>query len=83
METITSTHPDYLANQDNWEFFLRSYLGGDDYRGGNYLVRYLNESNEDYSRRLDLTPVDNHCSNVVHIYSSFLGRIHRLDTLTH
>jgi hypothetical protein len=74
METITSTHPDYLANQNNWEFFLRSYLGGDDYRGGNYLVRYLNESNEDYSRRLDLTPVDNHCANVVHIYSSFLWK---------
>ena len=74
METITSTHPDYLANQDNWEFYLRSYLGGDDYRGGDYLVRYLNESNEDYTRRIDLTPVDNHCSNVVHIYSSFLWK---------
>lgn len=74
METITSTHPDYLANENNWEFYLRSYLGGDDYRGGNYLVRYLNESNEDYSRRVDLTPIDNHCSNVVHIYSSFLWK---------
>ena len=74
METITSTHPDYLANETNWEFYLRSYLGGDDYRGGNYLVRYLNESKEDYSRRLDLTPIDNHCSNVVHIYSSFLWK---------
>lgn len=74
METITSTHPDYLAHENNWEFYLRSYLGGDDYRGGNYLVRYLNESKEDYSRRLDLTPIDNHCSNVVHIYSSFLWK---------
>jgi len=74
METITSTHPDYLANENNWEFYLRSYLGGDDYRGGNYLVRYLNESKEDYSRRLDLTPIDNHCANVVHIYSSFLWK---------
>ena len=74
METITSTHPDYLANENNWEFYLRSYLGGDDYRGGNYLVRYLNESKEDYSRRIDLTPIDNHCSNVVHIYSSFLWK---------
>lgn len=74
METITSTHPDYLAHESNWEFYLRSYLGGDTYQGGNYLVRYLNESKEDYSRRLDLTPVDNHCSNVVHIYSSFLWK---------
>jgi hypothetical protein len=74
METITSTHPDYLANENNWEFYLRSYLGGDDYRGGNYLVKYLNESKEDYSRRVDLTPIDNHCANVVHIYSSFLWK---------
>lgn len=74
METITSTHPDYLANENNWEFYLRSYLGGDDYRVGNYLVRYLNESKEDYARRVDLTPIDNHCANVVHIYSSFLWK---------
>jgi hypothetical protein len=74
MDTITSTHPDYLANQDKWEFYLRSYLGGEDYQGGDFLVRYLNESNEDYTRRVMLTPIDNHCSNVVHIYSSFLWK---------
>ena len=74
MEKITDTHPDYQANQENWEFYLRSYLGGDVYRAGEYLVRYLNESNEDYARRIDLTPVDNHCANVVHIYSSFLWK---------
>ena len=74
METITSTHPEYLDNENRWEFFLRSYLGGDSYRDGNYLVRYLNESDEDYKRRLDLTPVDNHCANIVHIYSSFLWK---------
>ena len=71
---IIETHPDYKVNEENWEFYLRSYLGGDTYREGNYLVRYLNESNEDYKRRLDMTPIDNHCSNVVHIYSSFLWR---------
>ena len=74
MDTITSTHPDYLDNEANWEFYLRSYLGGDDYKDGDYLVRYLNESNEEHARRINLTPVDNHCSNVVHIYSSFLWK---------
>lgn len=74
MDTITSTHPDYLDNEANWEFYLRSYLGGDDYKDGDYLIRYLNESNEEHARRINLTPVDNHCSNVIHIYSSFLWK---------
>jgi len=74
MDTITSTHPDYLDNESNWEFYLRSYLGGEDYQGGEYLVKYINESQHEYSRRIDLTPIDNHCSNVVHIYSSFLWK---------
>ena len=74
MDTITSTHPDYIDNESNWEFYLRSYLGGEDYQDGEYLVRYLNESTNDYSRRVDLTPIDNHCANVIHIYSSFLWK---------
>lgn len=71
---ITYTHPDYDDYKEQWEFHLRSYLGGQHYRDGNYLVNYLNEDKNEYSRRLDLTPLDNHCSNVVHIYSSFLWR---------
>lgn len=71
---ITYTHPDYDDHKEQWEFHLRSYLGGEQYKDGNYLVRYLNEDKTEYARRLDLTPVDNHCANVVHIYSSFLWR---------
>lgn len=71
---ITNTHPDYEDNKEQWEFYLRSYLGGEHYRDGNYLVGYVNEDKNEYSRRLDLTPIDNHCANVIHIYSSFLWR---------
>jgi len=71
---ITYTHPDYDDHKDQWEFHLRSYLGGEHYKDGNYLVRYLNEDKTEYARRIDLTPVDNHCANVVHIYSSFLWK---------
>lgn len=71
---ITYTHPDYDDHKDQWEFHLRSYLGGEHYKDGNYLVRYLNEDKTEYSRRIDLTPIDNHCANVIHIYSSFLWR---------
>jgi hypothetical protein len=71
---ITDTHPDYELNAPQWEFYLRSYLGGEDYKDGNYLVSYLNEDKVEYGRRLDLTPVDNHCANIIHIYGSFLWR---------
>lgn len=71
---LTYTHPDYDDNESNWEFYLRSYLGGQEYKDGAYLVRYYNESKEDYKRRLEMTPIDNHCANVIHIYSSFLWR---------
>jgi len=72
---IEYQHPDYENNVDRWEFYLRSYMGGADYSEGQYLTGYLNEDSKAYDRRRQLTPIDNHCRNVVHIYSSFLWRI--------
>ena len=72
---IDDTHPEYDAHVNRWEFYLRSYLGGQDYIDGDYLTRYINESDNEYIRRKELTPMDNHCKNIVHIYSSFLWRI--------
>ena len=71
---IAGTSTTYDNNSKRWEFLLRSYLGGDDYRGGQYLTKYKLESKEDYNERLAQTPLDNQCKNVVHIYSSFLWR---------
>lgn len=74
-QEITYTHPNYDDNKHNWEFYLRSYMGGNEYQDGSYLTKYINEDKDEYSRRLDLTPIDNHCKNIVHIYSSFLWRV--------
>jgi len=73
-KNLEYTHPQYDHNKYRWEFYLRSYMGGEDYRDGSYLTRYVNEDSDEYSRRLDLTPMDNHSKNIVHIYSSFLWR---------
>ena len=70
-----TTHPDYDKYEARWEFYVRSYMGGQDYFNGAYLTRYISETTDDYDRRLDLTPLDNHCKNIVHIYSSFLWRV--------
>lgn len=72
---ITYTHQEYNNNVARWEFFLRSYMGGEEYKNGEYLTKYINEDKKEYSRRLELTPVDNHCRNIVHIYSSYLWRV--------
>ena len=71
---IEYQHVDYDSNETRWEFYLRSYVGGQEYQDGGYLTGYLNESEKEYARRIALTPLDNHCKNVVHIYSSFLWR---------
>ena len=75
MAEITNKHPDYERNVSRWEFYLRSYLGGEDYQDGQYLTRYVNENKDEYARRIELTPIDNHCRPIVHIYSSFLWRV--------
>ena len=77
METreIDNTHPIYDDYKHRWSFYLRSYMGGEDYKEGGYLTSYISEDKDEYARRLDLTPMDNHCKNIVHIYSSFLWRV--------
>jgi hypothetical protein len=73
-EHITETGATYDAHATRWEFLLRSYLGGEDYRNGQYLTKYKLESEDDFKERLAQTPLDNQCKNVVHIYSSFIWR---------
>lgn len=75
IKDLTATNPHYDANATKWEFFLRSYAGGDEYRNGEYLLKYIKESDDEYEKRIDLTPLDNHCKNVINIYSSFVWRL--------
>ena len=72
---LTQKHRLWHANIANWEFYIRSYLGGNDYKNGYYLHRYILETPEEYDQRVRHTPLDNHCKNVVQIYTSFLFRV--------
>ena len=72
---LTTKHDLYENNIRNWEFYIRSFLGGNDYKNGYNLHRYILETPEEYDQRIRHTPVDNHCRNVVQIYSSFLWRV--------
>ena len=70
-----ATHKDYKENITSWEYFIRSYNGGFDYQVGQYLNRYNLELDNEFNQRLLNTPCDNHCRNIIQIYSSFLFRV--------
>ena len=69
------THKDYKENVNQWEYYIRSFNGGYDYTLGQYLNRYNLELDNEYNQRLGNTPCDNHCKNIIQIYSSFLFRV--------
>ena len=74
-EQALDTHKDYKENVNHWEYFIRSYNGGFDYQVGQYLNRYNLELDNEFNQRLLNTPCDNHCKNIIQIYSSFLFRV--------
>ncbi len=74
-DDILETHKDYKENINLWEFYIRSANGGYDYMVGQYLNRYNLELDNEFNQRLANTPCDNHCKNIIQIYSSFLFRV--------
>ena len=74
-DQAVETHKDYSETINNWEYYIRSYNGGYDYMIGQYLSRYNLELDNEFNQRLANTPCDNHCKNIIQIYSSFLFRV--------
>jgi len=72
--TALGVHPEYLNHYKRWEFLIKSYLGGYEFKMGQYLTRYVYESDRDYLKRLQTTPYDNHVKAITHIYNSFIYR---------
>ena len=77
LEQIEQTHPSYteVAKQANYHY--KSYVGGELYKSGSYLTQYLGENagpGDQYGKRLNSTPLDNHVQTTVDIYRSFLFR---------
>lgn len=65
----------YNRHRARWTYLLHSYVGGEEYRKGAYLHRYALESDQEYARRLESTPLDNQCKSIVSLYNSFLFRL--------
>lgn len=71
---VSSTNLEYQRHQARWAFLLDSFVGGEQYKQGAYLTRYQLETDAEYANRIATTPLDNHCSSVVSVYTSFLFR---------
>jgi len=74
-QEIEAQHSQYKGMMPRWEYFIRSYLGGKEYQDGKYLQPYQLEFENEYYKRIQYTALDNHCRNIVDIYSSFLFRV--------
>ena len=77
LEQIEQTHPSYQAVAEQANYHYKSYVGGELYKSGSYLTQYVGENQapgDQYGKRLDSTPLDNHVQTTVDIYRSFLFR---------
>jgi hypothetical protein len=64
----------YQEHYARWLFLYRSYIGGNEYKSGNYLTRYQLETDKEYQARIQATPLDNQCQSIISVYNSFLFR---------
>jgi len=77
IKKLLATHPAYEGHAQSATYLQRSYLGGTVYRAGEYLTRYIGEQTahqDQYSKRLAATPLDNQVQTTIDIYRSFLFR---------
>lgn len=57
-----------------WRYLSDSFTGGNQYRQGEYLTKYVLEGANEYSNRVANTALDNHVKSVVDTYNAFLFR---------
>lgn len=77
IDELKAVHPHYKEHAKQAGYLYKSYIGGSTYRRGQYLTRYIGEDNspgDNYLKRLEATPLDNHVASTVDIYRSFLFR---------
>jgi len=74
---LSSIHPGYQEYAYRWDYYMRSYMGAEEYRDGAYLRKYIAEDQapgNQYQQRLVDTALQNHVRQIVDAYRSFLFR---------
>jgi len=74
---LSQVHPGYSEYAYRWDYYMRSYMGAEEYRDGAYLRKYIAEDQapgNQYQQRLIDTALQNHVRQTVDAYRSFLFR---------
>lgn len=71
-EELLRSHSNYDKYINEWNFFIRSYMGGRIYKEGNYLLKHPFESYENFERRKKSSYFYNYCAPIVDILVSHL-----------
>ena len=77
VDQLEQVHPGYAEYAYRWDYYIRSYMGAEEYRDGAYLRKYIAEDQapgNQYTQRLMDTPLQNHVKTTVDTYRSFLFR---------
>ena len=77
VQQLALVHPGYAEYLFRWDYYMRSYMGAEEYRDGAFLRKYLAEDQAPgnaYRQRLLDTAFQNHPRQVVDAYRSFIFR---------
>ena len=77
IDKLKRTHDNYEDVAAVANYHYKSFIGGETYKSGSYLTKYIGENNgegDQYRKRINSTPLDNHVQTTVDIYRSFLFR---------
>ena len=77
IDEIKAVHHNFKEHAKQASYLYKSYIGGSVYRNGQFLTKYIGEDQtpgDNYRKRLEATPLDNHVASTVDIYRSFLFR---------
>lgn len=66
------TRPNYRTYGALWDFYLESYLGGEDYINAQNLRKHKFEDVSDYEYRMKFAFYDNQCKYIVNKYSTHI-----------
>jgi hypothetical protein len=76
-QELSVVHPGYAEYLYRWDYYMRSYMGAEEYRDGAYLRKYIAEEQSPgnaYQQRLLDTALQNHARLTVDAYRSFVFR---------
>ncbi len=74
VNALLSSNELYSTYRERWNELYQAYIGGEDYTLSGHLQKYQLENNTEYSKRLNHTPLENHCRSCISVYNGFLFR---------